>query len=556
LGRLTHGSATVPPTAAIPADVSADIQPFRGRRKTFLQRFLALFAHNHLGNFLFISAVFIGFFHGWIKLHYRTGALAGLTTFAFDIPLGLALAVTLLKIPKSSNWFPPSPTGMAIRALTVIAILYLIAPFGVPIIAGVSALRAWCFIPMIYLLGFHLTRSVRQVETYFWIIIGLGVVTAVYGLRQTPEEIRRLMELDPTAKTRLMGTFYATATGEAKLRAFSTFVSAGAFGTTMAYSIMFALARFTVPGNRWTERIILGVAAAVMTSALLATASRSSLIMMGLGLFATAWYRRSFLQLLVLPAIAAVAYKLATQDISYGNSERFGSLLDFDTVIGRVYIGIAPALDSLAKFPLGGGLGRSGHGMPFMFYYLKNTYDIQEADGDLGRLLIDMGVIGFVAYFAMMTAGTREAFRCMRDLRETPLGVVGTPGGAMFAISIVMIPTGSPFLGIPSGALLWFFLGALERLTEEYHKAAAVSPEAARYNPMFVSFIEPPKQRTLFDSQGEKPALIDNGSFAQSTAFQKPREKRFLFSKPTENSAGRPATPGRRMFPGRRPPPH
>ena len=59
-------------------------------------------------------------------------------------------------------------------------------------------------------------------------------------------------------------------------------------------------------------------------------------------------------------------------------------------------------------------------------------------------------------------------------------------------------------LSIPGGALLWFFLGALERLTLEYRKLEAITPETVRTNEMFISFIQPPKARRLFSD--EKPA--------------------------------------------------
>jgi hypothetical protein len=35
-------------------------------------------------------------------------------------------------------------------------------------------------------------------------------------------------------------------------------------------------------------------------------------------------------------------------------------------------------------------------------------------------------------------------------------------------MAIISIPSGSPFLGIPMGALVWFFVGTLQKLTDEY----------------------------------------------------------------------------------------
>ena len=65
---------------AVAANPTA-LPPLEGRGSSW-SRFTGLFAHNHLGNLLFIVTVVIGFFHGWLKLRYR----GVLPTFAFDIP--------------------------------------------------------------------------------------------------------------------------------------------------------------------------------------------------------------------------------------------------------------------------------------------------------------------------------------------------------------------------------------------------------------------------------------------------------------------------------------
>ena len=272
---------------------------------SFLSRLTGLFAHNQLGNILFMLAIVIGFFHGWLKLRYRTA----LTTFAFDIPLILALVATLSKLGPMESWLPNSRVGKALKTFVALALIYLILPIGgVPFLVGLSAFRAWCFIPLSFVLGYHLVRSVRQVEAYFWLIIILAAITAVYGLRQTPEEIRAKMAVDAEFAAKFFNTFYGNSKGEAKLRVFSTFVSAAAFGGTMAYAIMFAVSRFSVAGNSWKERIILLFLAAPMAYGVVLSGSRTSMAMMAIGLGFTARFRRfrqirfRFLRIVLLQA--------------------------------------------------------------------------------------------------------------------------------------------------------------------------------------------------------------------------------------------------------------
>lgn len=510
---------------------------------TFLSRLLGLFAHNQLGNLLFISAVVIGFFHGWLKLRYGSG----LMTFAFDIPLLLALVATWSKLPRMEPWIPSSRIGAALKAFVGICMLYAIVPTGVPLLAGLSAFRGWCFIPLTFALGYHLVRSVRQVEVYFWLIIILAAITAVYGMRQSPEEIRAKMAQDAEFAAKFFNTFYANSKGETKLRVFSTFVTAASFGGAMAYGVMFAVSRFSVAGNSWKERIVLLALAAPMAYGIVLSGSRTSMIMMAIGLIFTAWYRRNILQYIVIPILIVIAFKASQQSAGDTDSlERFGTITNPQNLWDRLSIVVGPMLYNLADLPFGGGLGRSGHGLPGVLSYLTQQFDWRPVDGDLGRLAVDTGILGLIMFFWLLIAGAIEAFRNMKELRDTPLAIVGVPAGAMFMIAVAIMPTGSPFLAIPTGALLWFFLGALDRLTLEYRRMEAVAPNEVRSNEMFVSFIQPRKARLLFadEKEPEMPVITPR------IRVIKPAQpaKRFLFRRSDHQL---PVVPPSKKAPGR-----
>ncbi len=514
--------------AAIGAPASRDT------KSSSWSRFVSLFAHNHLGNLLFVSMLLIGFFHGWLKLKFR----GVLTTFAFDIPLLLSLAVTLSQVPRMDPWIPAGRMGNALKTFLALAVFYMVLPFGVPWVAILSAFRGWCFIPLTFLLGYHLVRSVRQVEVYFWIIIILGALTGIYGAMQTPEEIRRRMAEDAEFAAKFFNTFYSNSKGEARLRAFSTFVSAAAFGGTMAYTVMFAVSRFSVAGNSWKERIILLACAAPMAYGIILSGSRTSMIMMAMGFILTAWYRRNILQYILAPAVAFFAFKAGSIYTGGDSLNRFSGLINPEELYGRLYIVFYPMMSALIDNPFGGGLGMSGHGVPFALINQLGGFRFRGVDGDIGRLGVDMGIIGIGVFLWLLIAGALDAYRNMKQLRDTPLTIVGVPAGAMFIIAVIIMPTGSPFLAIPGGALLWFFLGALERLTVEYRKLEAITPETVKTDAMFISFIQPPKTRLLFSEdkvETKKAAAAAPRARVIQTA---PVTRRFLFSRTdAENKA-------------------
>ncbi len=496
-----------------------------------IRGFLALYSNNRLGHFLLVVAIVIGFFHGWLKNEIRHWII----TFAFDIPLILSLVVTISRLPRMQTWFPDCRLGRALGSFVAISVIYLVLPFGVPMLVGLSALRAWIFAPIIFLLGFHITNSIRQIEGYFWLLIILGAITAVYGLFQTPEDIRHRMETDPEFAQRFFNTFYGNAKGEARLRVFSTFVSAAAFGGVMAYTIMFAVARFSVAGNSWKERIVLLALALPMAYGIILSGSRTSLMMMASGLIYTSWYRRNIMTYLVVPAMIIAAFTFGQEKTGGDSMDRFLTLLDPSVIWGRIFIVLSPSMSSIMDYPLGGGVGRSGNGIPFVLVRMFAWFDFRGIDGEVGRLVVDMGLLGLIVYAYLMLSGASDAIRNMSKLRDTPLSVIGVPAGAMFLIALSIVFTGSPFLAIPSGPLFWFFLGALEKLTQEYRKLEAAAPGQARFSDMFVSFIQPPRQRLLFtpaSEAGPQRLEMPKPESAKSRFSNRPAStstKRFLY---------------------------
>jgi hypothetical protein len=225
--------------------------------KKSAKRLLLLFAgllHDHwFGNLMFIAAVVIGFIHGWLKMRFRSA----ITTFAFDIPLTIALGSVVLAASSKGKVFPDTRMSGVLKLLLGVCTIYAILPFPPPFLIALAAFRGWCFIPLVFLLGYHLSNSVRQVEFYIWLMIICGTLSAVYGdFFQSEADIRRMMEDDPEMTFRLQNSFYAE-NGKGIFRRFGTYVSAAQFGGTSAYCLLFAFSRLSVKTCPLVERLIL-----------------------------------------------------------------------------------------------------------------------------------------------------------------------------------------------------------------------------------------------------------------------------------------------------------
>lgn len=459
---------------------------------------------NLFANLLFFSALVIGFLHGWLKMRYPHP----LMTFAYDIPMTLALVLVLMKLKRSEKFFPDSRVSRAIQLLLCLSFIYALLPFGVPWLVRLSSFRGWCFAPLMMLLGYHLIRSVRQVEVFVWIMILLGTGTAVYGVFfQSEAEVRSMMALDSQLSTRLTGSFYANSQGTA-FRHFSTYVTAAVFGSVMAICATFAVSRVLVPGGSWVERIGLLLCAGLCSYALVLTGSRTSMLLLVMGMVLSAGFSRGAARILVLPLLLAIPVVVGLSLVGGAAMERFGELLNPNALWGRVYIVVYPMWSMVLEHPLGGGLGRSGHGVPFSFAGMFRDFEFRGTDGDIGRVMSDFGLPGVIVYVVLLYSAAADALRWMWRLRESNLSVIAAPAGSMLLLSLVQVFTGSPFLGIPAGMLVWIMFGGLRRMVEEYEQKAALEGDAVEDLPEFVSFISRKRIASVF--QGAPVQLTEN----------------------------------------------
>jgi hypothetical protein len=249
-------------------------------------------------------------------------------------------------------------------------------------------------------------------------------------------------------------------------------------------------------------------------------------------MLATAWYRRNFLQLFIGPSIVIIAFKGVSALTKGASMERYLTLLDPSVVLHRYLIVYYPALSYLTDHPLGGGLGRSSHGVPFILgrLGLLGDFAFHQVDGDLGRLAVDMGIIGLIVFASVMLISSKEAFRLLKLLRDTPLATVALPSGAWFLIAVFCVPIGSPFLAIPIGPLTWYFLGALVRMAEEYE--GGLAGRLPVQNEALVSFLEAPQKQYFYagDTKKGRKAVTPRSTLV---AGRDPgKQARFLFRRP------------------------
>ena len=496
----------------------------------FIKLIWSLLKDRLLANLLFLSALVIGFVHGWLKMKYRYTWV----TFAYDVPMLLALVLVLFQLKGEDKLFPDCKVSASLKWLLGFAALYAVLPFGVPMLVSIASLRGWCFAPLMMLLGYHLVRSVRQMEIFVFIVLLLGTGTAIYGcFFQSAAEVQAMMELDPELEFRLRNTFYSTKSGVSEFRRFSTYVTAAVFGGTMAICTTIAASWLMMPKAGWIQRIVLLGCGGMCAYAMLLTASRTSLVLTILGVVMGGVFRKGGVKLMIVPAGLLGLLLIGLVISGSSRLERFSTLLNLEEVLGRVRIVVSPAFSLLVEYPLGGGLGRSGHGIPAVLLNQISRFDVRTTDGDIGRIISDMGICGLVVYVVMLHAGLSDSIRWLLKLRDSNLAAIASPIGVVFILGLVQVITGSPYLGIPAGMLLWILFGGLRRMVEEYDKLAQTEGAGVEDLPQFVSFIQRSQMSGLYGTpvraSGPSQSEIRAAGAASAT---RPKIRRLFSNEP------------------------
>ncbi len=451
-----------------------------GVRELSFQEKIAAFLHSDpFINTVMAGSITVGFLHGWLKLKFPSAV----TTFLFDALLIAALGLVYLQKSRRGTFIPAGPIGSALKAFYLLCMIYMVLPLGPPMLVHLAAVRGWCFATLMFVLGYRVANSIAQVKAYFIVLIILGVGTAIYGIRQTPEEVEKMQQMDANFAGRYKDPFYYTSKGR-QLRAFSTFVSPGAFGGTMAYVIIFGIVLLSDPQAGRLERFLMLVAIIPIAFAMVKSGSRSALISVVFGFALIAWYRRNLQNFVLIPACIVLALKLGSTFMGGSTTERYSALLNMQEVYARNAIPTSIGWEYMSENLLGGGLGKSTYSVPAFISARANYSDWVFCDGDLGRLMIELGVPGLIFFGMLIWAALKTTFQSLNEIRDASAETVGLASGACIIMSLGSFPSGSPFLGIPMGALVWFFLGTLQKISETHTRGRMVPGEAAAPSPV------------------------------------------------------------------------
>lgn len=423
-------------------------------------RWRDFFPQHQLVHRTLMATIVIGFFLAPIKDRYPSP----LSYFLFDLGLALTILFWLTGTDRLRRWtLPRTPLTLPLLLFYVVCFAYMFIS-EMPLWAGLSAWRGWCVASVAFLLGYDLVQSSQQVRFYLWLVIGLSVISGVYGLYQYAAGIESVIGSDTLVMQRHQFVTYATEEGEVEFRIFSTFTSAGAFGTMMGYAGLIALALLTGRRVGSAGKMLLGLALIPMLISLVLTGARGAVVTMLIGVAILCVYRRRIRIYMVMMVLLVVGARFGVELTEGRAMKRLATLTDPQILWGRLSNPLRTGWEAILQAPLGKGLGVTGHGIPFFLLQQHPDLRLVFSDGDFGRVMVEMGVVGLVLLgliLGMALKGAAGAVRMLRGAPDEDVALAIMVSSAMVAAGTLV---GSPFLGIPHGLLWWLFMGALFRL--------------------------------------------------------------------------------------------
>ena len=369
----------------------------------------------------------------------------------------------------------PGNTVVFILILIGVPALYVIHP-GTPLIIELAGLRAWSLFPLVGLMALTTVRTRGQVRAYIGLVLLLCVITAIYGIAQYRAGPELSLNLGDLARLRHGSTIYYQVFGttRSEFRAFSTFTFPAPFAGMMVFGILLAAALTTSRGVAgWTRLFAAGLAALFFVG-MTVSGTRAAVIILGLGLLVLGRYRGLSIGQLVFIPVLLVGAHFGTVLTAGGFLARWRTIaLQEGLLWTYVLAPLTVAARAVTEAPLGLGLGRSGVGVPFQIYRSWPEGFFVGSDGDIGRVAVELGVIGLALLLLLVFGLLPHVARALRVLRDTVSEPLALGIGALIVSTGLILLVGSPLTSAPHGTIWWFFLGALLRLELLEHEGAS-----------------------------------------------------------------------------------
>jgi hypothetical protein len=413
---------------------------------------------------LLMASIVFACFQGWLKDRIP-GFLPYVLSDLCFIGAGLLWFVGAA-VAKRPLLVAPGGRRVDLLLLCLILLPMVFLAYPTPLLVEAAGLRAWSLFPLACMLGLATVRNAGQVRAYVGLILGLCLVTGLYGIVQYVRGPEAALATG-FGLARHGGTVFYSVPGSGRVdfRAFSTFTFPAPFAMMMVFGLLLAAGVVLSAERPWRQRLLAGIAMPVMFLGMTVSGTRAALITLMVGLAIVWWLRGLRFSQVALVIMFVAALHVATVLTSGRVLARYQSLLLSEGLLwSYVTQPVSTAITYLGQHPLGLGLGRTGVGVPFLVTSRMPPGYFVFSDGDTGRAAVEMGVLGMF-WLAVVVVGLLPLMvGAARRLARGPASDLAAGVGALLLSTAVVILIGSPLSAVPHAVIWWFLFGALLRL--------------------------------------------------------------------------------------------
>lgn len=280
----------------------------------------------------------------------------------------------------------------------IISVLEIANPAGASIQGWLQEIRAAALYPILVVaVGFLVLKKNRDLNTFFYLIIGLSVLAALNGIKQ--------LEIGPSAgEQRFLdegGNITHILFG--RLRVFSFYSDAGQFGASQAHIGLISLILALGPFKIW-KKILLFIAAALCIYGMLISGTRGALFCLVVGVFLSIVLSKNF-KVMIIGGLIALSFLVVLKYTYIGNSnyQIYRLRTAFDPKEASFNLRLSNQLilkEYLSSRPFGGGLGVIG--VWGLEYNRDKFLSTIAPDSYWVKVWAMYGMVGFILWFGIM----------------------------------------------------------------------------------------------------------------------------------------------------------
>lgn len=279
----------------------------------------------------------------------------------------------------------------------IVSVIQIANPAGASINGWFHEMRSVAFYPLlIVVLGLIIFKSERDLNTFLYIIIALGLLSALNGIKQLH------IGLSPGDQSFLDNGGAITHIVSGKLRIFS-FYNAAQFGASQAQFVVIALTLAFGP-FKFNKKVIFLILTLIFFYAMIISGTRGALFVLVPGMFVAIFLSKNFKVLIIGGALALMfvgGLKYTTIGNGFYEIYRLRTALDpKDPSLNLRFMNQEIIAEYLKSKPFGGGLGVIGvWGKEYNSDKFLSTI---EPDSYWVKIWAMYGIVGFLIWFCIM----------------------------------------------------------------------------------------------------------------------------------------------------------